>query len=117
MKTVEEINTEIIEATQRIAELKIEQERVTKHLDDLIKEKSNRQKKQQIITKNIEQERGVLDRYGNTICIGDTVSFLTKGKYKSKSGRIMKIQETRITAIDKKGNKINRAPHNTRVTT
>jgi hypothetical protein len=54
------------------------------------------------------------DRDGNTINIGDTILFLTKGKYHSTRGTVTRINERRITAKDKRGNLISRAPHNTR---
>ena len=60
---------------------------------------------------------GVRDRDGEPICIGDTITFLTKGLFSSKTGVVYKVSDNklRVTAKDSNGKSISRAPHNTRV--
>ena len=56
-------------------------------------------------------------RDGRLLCIGDRVTFLTKGRFKSKEGivSLFSRNEERVFAIDHSGNEIPRAPHNIRV--
>jgi hypothetical protein len=61
-----------------------------------------------------EDEDVILDRYGKPINVGDTVIFLTKGKFNSSRGTVTKTNEHRVTAKDKRGISISRAPHNVR---
>jgi hypothetical protein len=56
----------------------------------------------------------IKDNDGNTIRIGDRVTFLTKGKYRSTEGIVTKVNKSRVTAKDSSGNYISRAPHNVR---
>jgi hypothetical protein len=56
----------------------------------------------------------VKDRDGNNICVGDTVLFLTKGKYHSTQGQVTQVNKMRVTSRDDQGNYISRAPHNVR---
>jgi hypothetical protein len=56
----------------------------------------------------------IKDRDGNTIRIGDKVSFLTKGKYTSTEGIVTRVNKSRVTTKDSRGNYISRAPHNVR---
>ena len=46
------------------------------------------------------------DHNGDEIRIGNKVRFLTKGKYKSREGRIVKFGERFVTSEDNRGNKI-----------
>ena len=63
-----------------------------------------------------EPER-VTDRDGSTICIGDTILFLTKGRFKSTEGIINRFSKgnERVFAIDSDGQEIPRAPRNVRL--
>ena len=57
------------------------------------------------------------DRDGNIITIGDRVTFLTKGKFKSTEGTITKFSKLneRVFATDSNGQEIPRAPRNVRI--
>ena len=59
----------------------------------------------------------VRDWLHNEIYIGDKVKFLSKGRYKSKTGIVYKISKTgeRITSRDPSGNSITRHPRNLEV--
>ena len=60
----------------------------------------------------------ILDRNGRQIEIGDTVTFLTRGRYSSTSGIVTRFSRNgeRVFARDNSGNEIARAPRNVRVT-
>jgi hypothetical protein len=58
----------------------------------------------------------IKDRDGRSIRVGNKVTFLTKGKYTSTEGTVTRINKSRVTAKDDRGNHISRAPHNVRVT-
>ena len=89
-----------------------EEEDLIKRLNLLTIEKKKIETRLSEIKKSEKQR--AQDRDGNIINIGDTISFLTKGKYHSTSGTVTRINNHRITAKDKRGNLISRAPHNTR---
>ena len=59
----------------------------------------------------------VYDWSDTEILIGDTVRFLTRGRYDSWTGIVYKISSNRarITARDERGRSISRAPHNVEV--
>ena len=54
------------------------------------------------------------DRDGTVITIGDRVTFLTKGKYKTFSGTVTRFSRggVRLFAVDINGNEVPRAPRN-----
>ena len=58
------------------------------------------------------------DKDGNAIHIGATVQFLTRGKFKSKSGVVVRFSRNceRVFSRDSERNEIARAPYNLRVT-
>ena len=86
---------------QRLRQLTIEKNKIESRLSEI---KNNKPRK----------EEEVKDRDGSTINIGDTVFFITKGKYQSSQGTVTRINTFRVTAKDKRGNSISRAPHNLR---
>ena len=51
---------------------------------------------------------------GTEIIIGDTIRFMTRGRYDSREGIVYKISDTgaRVTARDDSGRSISRAPQN-----
>ena len=59
----------------------------------------------------------VRDLYGNTIQVGDTVDFLTKGKVQSFSGTVERFSKNleRVFSRDSEGRVIARAPTNLHV--
>ena len=61
--------------------------------------------------------RRATDRDGRLVCIGDRVTFLTKGRFKSKEDIVSGFSrnEERVFAVDHSVNKISRDPHNLRV--
>ena len=96
-----------------------EEEDLIRRLNKLTLEKSKIERrlfeiKQQKRTHEEEEQTEVLDRDGSQINIGDTVIFLTKGKFNTTKGTVTKINEYRVTAKDRKGTSISRAPHNLR---
>jgi hypothetical protein len=56
----------------------------------------------------------IKDKDGNQIRIGNKIVFLTKGKYNSTEGIVTRVNQSRVTAKDDRGNFISRAPHNVR---
>lgn len=52
--------------------------------------------------------RGPKDRFGNEIKVGCKVKFLTGGRYTSTKGIVTNLGRSRVTATDKRGNKIYR---------
>ena len=57
------------------------------------------------------------DQDGRTISIGDTVFFLTRGRYNSTQGTVTKLSKNhgRVFSIDGKGHEVPRAFRNVRV--
>ena len=60
---------------------------------------------------------GVFDVDGEEIHTGDTIEYLTEGKFYSKQGTVVKVsaQKRKITSVDNGGRNISRAPDNLRV--
>ena len=63
----------------------------------------------------LRHSTGHVDRYNNRICIGDTVEFLTSGRYDSKQGLVSGYTKDKVIATDYKEREIKRAAHNVRV--
>ena len=55
-----------------------------------------------------EEDFQIKDRYGNLLHVGDTVKFLTRGRFASKTGKIYKISDNneRVTSRDSLGKSI-----------
>jgi uncharacterized Zn ribbon protein len=87
---------------RRLRQLTIEKKKIENRLSELEQNKPR------------EEEEEVKDRDGSIIKIGDTVLFITKGKYQSSRGKVTRINTHRVTARDKRGNSISRAPYNLR---
>ena len=98
-------NEEEEDLIRRLNKLTLEKTKIERRLFEI---------KQQKRTHEEEEQTKVLDRYGSQINIGDTVIFLTKGKFNTTKGTVTKINEYRVTAKDRKGTSISRAPHNLR---
>jgi len=66
----------------------------------------------------VHQHPVVRDRDGTEILIGDTVLFLSRGLFASRSGVVYKISSNgeRVTSRDDRNRPISRAPYNLRVT-
>ena len=60
---------------------------------------------------------GVFDVDGEEIHTGDTIEYLTEGKFYSKQETVVKVsaQKRKITSIDNGGRNISRAPDNVRL--
>ena len=60
---------------------------------------------------------GVFDVDGEEIHTGDTIAYLTEGKFYSKQGTVVKVsaQKRIVTSVDNGGRNISRAPANLRV--
>ena len=56
----------------------------------------------------------VFNSIGSEILIGDTIRFMTRGRYNSREGIVYKIPDNgaRVTARDDRGRSISRAPRN-----
>ena len=56
----------------------------------------------------------VFNSIGSEILIGDTIRFMTRGRYNSREGIVYKISDNgaRVTARDDRGRSISRAPQN-----
>ena len=83
---------------------------------DNIRRLENQDKTEHIASADTESPSAT-DRDGRTICIGDRIRFLTKGKFNSTEGvvsRFSKLNE-RVFAIDSDGQEIPRAPRNVRL--
>ena len=110
---IEKLDREVEQLTAFLSELEIAKERINQQ---------QRETKQTINSLIIERERRLTekaakrDRHGEQIEVGDYVNFLTKGRFKSKSGKVTKINHVRfITAVDDEGRKINREPQNVEI--
>ena len=90
---------------RRLNKLTLEKAKIEHRLFEIKQKKTLREEEEQI---------KVLDRDGSLINIGDTVIFLTKGRFHSTKGTVTKINEYRVTAKDRRGTSISRAPHNLR---
>ena len=64
-----------------------------------------------------ESQPRVFDRDGRLIHIGDVVTILTPGRYKSAKGTVYSVARsgTTVTARDDRNNAITRAPRNVRI--
>jgi chaperonin cofactor prefoldin len=92
-----------------------EEEELIQRLNNLTLEKSRIERRLSEIKQHKEAEKeAIKDRDGKPINIGDTVIFLTKGKFQSSRGTVTKTNKYRVTAKDKRGRSISRAPHNLR---
>ena len=67
--------------------------------------------------RQVPSERRATDRDNNTINIGDTILFLTQGRYRSTQGTVTRFSRNleRVFARDKDGNEVPRSPRNVRV--
>jgi uncharacterized Zn ribbon protein len=100
--------SKIDEVTQKLEELDIHIEQAIRVRRQLLKQRNETQN-----NNNNVARRELRDRDGNVIQIGDTVQFLTKGRYKSTQGVVTSVSsKLRITARDASGNLINRNSHN-----
>ena len=89
------------------------EEELIQRLNQLTTEKTKIETRLSEINENKKsKEEEIQDRDRKTINIGDTVLFLTKGKYHLTRGIVTRINNFKITAKDKKGNNISGAPHN-----
>ena len=105
-RTIEETEeNEIKQLTKLYKQLIIDSKDIANRIEELKQTRASR-------NNNIST---VTDTDGNIINIGDTVIFLTKGKFNSSKGIVTKINEFRVTAKDQRGRAISRAPHNLRL--
>ena len=97
-------NEEEEDLIRRLNKLTLEKTKIERRLLEIKQQKTHEE----------EEQTEVLDRDGSQINIGDTVIFLTKGKFHTTKGTVTKINKYRVTAKDRKGTSISRAPHNLR---
>ena len=64
-----------------------------------------------------QSPRTYKDRDGNILQIGNKVHILTKGAYKSRSGRIHRFDNDWVTILDEDNIQQSRLPHNLRINT
>ena len=94
---------EIEELTEEIKELKIARLDKERKLKELLKKKEN--------FKEENRDCDVKDHHGNEISIGDRVKVVTKGKFRSTEGEVVKINKW-VTFLDISGVKQVRSPSN-----
>ena len=58
------------------------------------------------------QGTGHKDKSGRNIFLGDTVKFITSGRYDSAQGTVTGFSKSRVLSTDYKNREIPRAPHN-----
>ena len=109
-KGIDDIDEEVEALTTQLNRLRLQRKEI---------ERQYRTTRKSIESLELERARRLndtkakLDRNGIVIEVGDYVNFLTKGKYKSKGGKVIKVNNVRfITAEDDEGRKINREPQN-----
>ena len=108
-----DIDIEIEHLTQLLTELDVRQAEI---------DRQRRKTRESINSLIIERRKketeraGKVDRNESVIEVGDKVIFLTRGKYKSKGGKVTKVDNNRfITVEDSEGRKINRDPYNVKI--
>ena len=97
---------------REITELQIS---TNKKISALQKEVSKLKKRRSTVTPARAEPRhptGHVDRYNNSIFIGDTVEFMTSGRYDSKRGLVSGYTNDKVISTYYKGREIKRAPHN-----
>ena len=109
-KGIDDIDEEVEALTTQLNRLRLQRKEI---------ERQYRTTRKSIESLELERARRLndtkakLDRNGIVIEVGDYVNFLTKGKYKSKGGKVIKVNNVWfITAEDDEGRKINREPQN-----
>ena len=98
---------EIEELTKDIQKLEITRLDKERKLKELLKKKEN--------FKEEKRDYDIKDRHGNAIFIGDRVKVVTKGRFNSTEGKVIKIKKW-VTFLDTSGVKQVRAPANLIVT-
>jgi hypothetical protein len=92
-----------------------EERELIERLESLNLEKQGLEERlRQLRGRRLIQRTLIKDSDGNPIQIGNKVTFLTKGKFRSTEGIVTRVNQSRITAKDSRGNYITRAPHNVR---
>ncbi len=107
-----ELTEEIKDLTSQLEELSV---KIASKKNQLQVIKDKRRAQQRLNGDSRRNEQAARDHHGELIVLGDTVLFLTPGLFKSTHGVVIKISKSRITARDKSGRSINRAPHNVAV--
>jgi transcription antitermination factor NusG len=104
----EDLATRIDELVLELREIRIRERSTRDQINQLTEEQERRRE-------STARSVIVRDRDGAPIKEGDSVRFLTKGKFKSFWGIVEKVAENRISSRDPRGVLISRAPWNTRV--
>jgi transcription antitermination factor NusG len=104
----ENLATRIDELALELRKIRVHERKARNLINQLTKEQTRRRE---------STVRGIIvhDRDGAQIKQGNSVRFLTKGKFKSTWGIVEKVAENRISSRDPRGVLISRAPWNTRV--
>lgn len=109
----ERADERINELIQRIEQLEIEQRRLQAEIKDIHKTRTKTETSSG--TKEIRNNRIRRDVNGDEIRVGDRVHFLTKGRYRSTQGRIVRFTDRFVISEDKRGNRINREYGNVQI--
>ncbi len=114
------IETEIIKLEQLISDLQVSTDLKIGDLNlkiELLKNSSVTRTSDTVTPASavLRHFTGLRDRYGEKIFIGDTVKFLTYGKYNSTQGIVTGFSSGKVIARDYQQRDIKRSSHNVRV--
>ena len=115
------MNDGLRELKKELRDLRISLQRVEEAIDRLvISQQGQPSGDESTISTGVtptEEDFMVRDRYGNYISMGDTVKFLTRGRFQSKKGIVYKFSDSsqQVTARDSSGASITRHPSNLEV--
>ena len=107
------IGEQIEDIIKEIGVLKISNQRTVRRIKELETKAHELQTVQ--VTQGVSSPRhwtGHRDKHKRKIYIGDTVKYLTSGKYSSTQGVVSGFSKSRVTSTDDNNNEIPRAPHN-----
>ena len=106
------IESEIEKLQHEITSLKISTRQSIEGIENRISRLRNNKLSATPVKTVLRHSTGHKDRTGKDIYIGDTVKFVTSGKYDSSQGTVSGYSKTRVLSTDYKNREIPRAPHN-----
>ena len=115
-KTVQD---EIDRLTQDLQQLSIQKESIDRTYKRVSKRIEQLRRRQSVNTQHISREATQIntrrtDADGNLLQVGDKVSFITKGKFKSTEGVVTSFGKRFVSTVDDEGRIINRESRNLR---
>lgn len=102
---------------QKAEEQKVKRHRAERNQDEENKTKAERDQANKQKVRELDQANkpNVRDRGGTTVRVGDRVTFLTRGVYRSTEGIVISTTRLWVNARDSDGINIKRSPRNVRV--